>query len=155
MYAIRSYYAVVSNTVQATDQPVGKYYITVTDNNGLGCSVTDSIVITVPNPLVISNIVKGATNCNDSVGIATATVIGGVEPYAYQWYQTSSGLSANIAYADSSTRITSYNVCYTKLLRATAVAGNITVTPNSTCGSGTSSSLAVTIDEIPSAAGFV
>jgi len=74
----------VQVTQTATDLPTGVYHVTVTDM--LGCSATDSVVISGPyEPL---SVVATSTdvNCVDANnGTATATVFGGSPGYAYLW----------------------------------------------------------------------
>ena len=61
----------------------GVYYVTVTDSNGI--AATDTVIITEPTQLVITDTITNAScaSCND--GTATINVIGGVPPISYLW----------------------------------------------------------------------
>ncbi len=62
----------------------GIYKITVIDNNG--CDASDSVTITVPAPLIISNIdVRNASCFEGDNGTALATGQGGTTPYGFAW----------------------------------------------------------------------
>jgi gliding motility-associated-like protein len=67
------------------------YFLTVVDAND--CIYEDSIEIVEPDTLVLSISIT-ETQCTDSIGIATATVTGGVAPYTYNWYQLSNPATA-------------------------------------------------------------
>jgi len=68
----------------ATGLPAGTHDVTVTDMNG--CSVSTSVIITQPTPLNPSiSIINNISCFGLSDGSATATVLGGVPTYSYQW----------------------------------------------------------------------
>lgn len=69
------------------------YYVTVTDGNG--CSKTDSVKLTVSNPLVSHNS-QNVSCYNASNGSATAIVSGGRSPYSYSWNTTPVNTNATI-----------------------------------------------------------
>lgn len=77
--------------------PAGQYAVTVT--GGVGCSVTDTVVITEPSAIV-AVVTASNTNCyQDSTGSVTVAVTNGTSPYSYLWddpsaqtTQTASGL---------------------------------------------------------------
>ncbi len=71
------------NTSTINNLSLGTYTVTITDNGG--CSATASTTIGQPAELVAS-INNGNLSCNDSAdGFATASAIGGIPPYTYQW----------------------------------------------------------------------
>lgn len=60
----------------------GTYTVTATDNRG--CAITSSIIVSEPPQISIAFSVNNAS-CGFSDGSIDAVVIGGVEPYSYQW----------------------------------------------------------------------
>lgn len=68
----------------AADLCTGSYTVTVTDNQG--CSVEGSVDIGVSDMGITAYTEAMSATCEGSCdGEATATVIGGNEPYSYQW----------------------------------------------------------------------
>jgi gliding motility-associated-like protein len=65
----------------------GPYYVEVTDVNG--CSITDSVLITEPSPIVANQVVNAAT-CGMSDGSIIVSASGGSGTYTYLW-NTGSG----------------------------------------------------------------
>ena len=68
------------------------YFVTIIDSNG--CSISDSVYINEPN--VLSSTISSTNNpCEgDTIGVAAITVVGGSQPYTYDW---NNGLSNNSA----------------------------------------------------------
>lgn len=60
----------------------GTYSITITDTNG--CTVTDSITLVQPQP-VVTTVVMNDTICLGQGGTVVATASGGTGPYAFAW----------------------------------------------------------------------
>ena len=60
----------------------GNYEVTVTDQNS--CILIDSIIISQPNPIILTP-VKTNSTCGMSNGSASITVSGGSVPYFYAW----------------------------------------------------------------------
>lgn len=102
-----SYYYLWSNndtTATINGLSPGKYTVTVTDS--VGCSKTDSIIVT--EPYLLETSITDSTNISCyslSDGSATVTPAGGTEPYSYLWDNPSvstgseaAGLSANYYY---------------------------------------------------------
>jgi len=70
----------------ATDLAAGEYWVQVTDANG--CTDSDTIIITEPEPFVISPTTPQifAPSCfNAGDGMAVVEVSGGIPPYVFQW----------------------------------------------------------------------
>ena len=86
--------------------PAGTYSLTLTDFNN--CTVSDSVTLTQPAPLVSQGIVADTTGCGANIscnggadGNATVTVTGGCTPYSYLWTggdtsQAATGLTAGL-----------------------------------------------------------
>jgi len=66
---------------------IGWHYVSVNDT--LGCSNTDSVFVMKEHDYYIT-FDTVSTVCGDSLGIATAYPIGGIEPYSYNWSTGSS-----------------------------------------------------------------
>jgi len=77
-------WATGDTTSSIGDLCAGNYVVTVTDVDG--CSVTDTIVLTEPAPLMVNFSVDSATCSTTCDGAATAHVTGGVAPYAFNWF---------------------------------------------------------------------
>ena len=72
----------VSTSTTASNLPAGNYLVTATDSNG--CSQTQNIIITQPQPLTAATSANPAT-CNQNNGSAYVTVSGGSGVYSYVW----------------------------------------------------------------------
>lgn len=68
----------------------GSYTVTVTDQNG--CELNETVVISAPQPLVLTVSSNDATCSSGTNGTAGVTVSGGRTPYTYLW---STGSTAN------------------------------------------------------------
>ncbi|MBS1612574.1 MAG: SprB repeat-containing protein, partial [Bacteroidetes bacterium] len=62
---------------------IGNYAVTVTDQNS--CSATANTVITQPAPIVINTSTTPALCNGSSNGTITVVVVGGTQPYQYDW----------------------------------------------------------------------
>ncbi len=69
----------------------GTYNVVITDANGTtgGCRSTNSVTITEPTKLVISNSVTDVKCFAQSNGGVNATISGGVTPYSFSWTNAS------------------------------------------------------------------
>jgi gliding motility-associated-like protein len=76
----------------ATGLPTGTYVATVTDANG--CAATQSTIIAQPAALVATATKASDVLCHGgSTGKAYVTVMGGTQPYLYQWNTASTQLT--------------------------------------------------------------
>ncbi|MCK9499862.1 MAG: gliding motility-associated C-terminal domain-containing protein, partial [Bacteroidales bacterium] len=74
----------------------GDYSYTVTDANG--CSSVTSGTVTQPEMIVLTAIVDENVSCNGLAdGQATASAIGGTEPYTYHWDNPSSSYGSTVS----------------------------------------------------------
>lgn len=69
--------------VTATNLTEGKYAVTIT--NGLGCTSTNSVVVSQPAKLALASTVTEVMCSGDNTGAASITPSGGVFPYTYSW----------------------------------------------------------------------
>lgn len=80
-------YSYTWSTTDTTDSisgvGFGTYVLTVVDS--VGCSMSDTIVISAPPAMVFDSIVVTNSTCNASDGGAQAYVSGGTPGYTYQW----------------------------------------------------------------------
>ena len=103
----------------ATGLCAGSYAVIATD--GAGCPDTLCITVIEPNPILISIIGNDAL-CNGSCdGEATATVIGGIQPYTYEWYSSPLNTSLN------QFSLTANNLCAGNYYIAVTDANGITI----------------------------
>lgn len=88
----------------------GEYYVIVTDHNG--CEQRDSITITEPAPLVVTDVVSNVSCFNANDGSVNLTVSGGTAPYTYLWSNgaTTSGVS-NLPGGQICATVTDANSC--------------------------------------------
>lgn len=61
----------------------GQVSVTVTDD--VGCTATESYIITQPDSLELTGVVTNVTCASDSNGAIDVTVVGGTTPYTYLW----------------------------------------------------------------------
>lgn len=84
-----------STTGNQVDQPTnstysnlaaGTYIVTMQDQDPLGCRVSDTIVVTQPQQLSVTQGRLQNETCNPgNDGLASVIVTGGIKPYAYEW----------------------------------------------------------------------
>ena len=110
-----------SSTALLNNIGAGTYNVTVTDN--YGCSGTAGVTLTQPDEMVAAIGSSVNVSCNgENSGSASVSVSGGTAPYEYIWDDSAHTPLATANHLEAGTyhvtvRITSYNVCYTKLLR--------------------------------------
>ncbi|MBC8266540.1 MAG: T9SS type A sorting domain-containing protein [Flavobacteriales bacterium] len=61
----------------------GTHYFTITDSNN--CTFTDSVIITEPNAISVTDTTTNVLCNGDSTGTATLIIIGGTTPYIESW----------------------------------------------------------------------
>ena len=84
--------ATFATTASITGITTAKYYLTVTDNNGL--TDVDSVIITEPALLVAATVIDSNVTCKSGVnGGATASATGGTAPYTYAWSTSTSSVT--------------------------------------------------------------
>lgn len=131
-----------STTQSITINQSGSYYVTVTDING--CSNTsDAITITV-NPLP----------ANAGTISGTATVCQGQNSVAYSVPTIANATSYIWSLPTGATGTSSTN-SITINYGASAVSGNISVKGNNSCGDGSMSTRAITVNPLPANAGVI
>jgi gliding motility-associated-like protein len=104
----------VGSTDQVTNLVAGSYNVTVRDNNQ--CNVTNSFVITQPQPFILSETHVNVACNGDATGSITTSIQGGAgAPYTYVW-------SPNVSTTDNATNlpIGTYNVTVTDANNCTA-----------------------------------
>ena len=103
----------------------GLYFVSVVDANG--CADTASALISQPDELILSETIFNVSCKGGHNGYIIVTPMGGVPDYDITWnngYFSDSignlpvGNYTITVIDDNGCRITSYNVCYTKLLRS-------------------------------------
>lgn len=98
------------NGIQINNLCIGKYYLTITDQNG--CSSTDSTTITQPSVLSVQT-TSTPTACSFNDGVVNANPTGGTNPYSYSW--TKSGSNEGLTKAVSGKGIGTYDVTVTDM----------------------------------------
>ena len=97
------------NTGAISSLLVGTYTVTVTDTNN--CVSTDSVVISQPAELTISDVISPA-NCGQSDGSVTVSGSGGFPPYTWLWSDGQVGpVANNLASGTYSVTLTDLNLC--------------------------------------------
>lgn len=74
------------------DLTAGWYTFLVTDANG--CSISDSIEVTQPDPLTLNEVITPASCFGFSDGIIDISPTGGTAPYSFTWFNSDYALSA-------------------------------------------------------------
>ncbi len=105
----------------------GKYVVIVTDTNS--CTATDSITITQPAALTLSDTVTNVSCAGAGNGSITLTIGGGTTPYSYLWSNGDTTATAgNLGGGNYTVVVTDANLC--------TIGGTFTVNePNALSGS--------------------
>lgn len=94
----------------ATGLSAGSYSVTVTDGNG--CSGMASTTITQPTELQIAYQATHISCDGATLGTASVSVVGGVQPYTYTWSNGQTGTSvANLTAGTYACTVTDTNGC--------------------------------------------
>ncbi|MGB6268654.1 MAG: PKD domain-containing protein, partial [Olleya sp.] len=96
-----------------TNLAAGTYTVLIRDSNPTQCPIQETFVITNPSPIVITETVIDAIDCDiENSGSINLEVTGGVEPYSFLWSnnETTKDL-VNIGKGDYSVTITDANNC--------------------------------------------
>lgn len=130
----------------------GTYIVNMRDSDPVGCQVTDTIVVTEPEPLDVALVELVNETCvvgND--GRVTVSASGGTGPYQYFWSngQTDS-VAVNLSAGVYDLRVVDANDCENSLFQATIIAPTppqITSLENDTlnCSTDTNGSLSVAV----------
>ena len=91
----------VSVLQDAANLAPGKHYVYVTDDDGNGCKVVDSVNIAEPTEIILAGFQIDSTECGGTTGTITITPDGGtraagVNPYTYTW-EHDGGLTDSVA----------------------------------------------------------
>ncbi len=132
-------------TASISNLSAGTYTVIVADSNG--CSATNTVTVTQPQPLT-DKLTSTISSCAND-GTATATVNGGTSPYTYLWTpsgqttSTATGLSAGL-YTVTITDNKGCSIVDTITVHSTSTL-NITVTgTDELCNGGTTATARVT-----------
>ncbi|MBC7694237.1 MAG: gliding motility-associated C-terminal domain-containing protein [Burkholderiales bacterium] len=114
----------------------GTYSVTQTDGNG--CSITQSITVTQPTSLTLTSTLTPAT-CGNANGSGTVTVAGGTPAYTYNW--SNSGITSVLGGVSAGTYtlvVTDFKGCVlTRTVNVTNIPGPTAITGTTTlagCG---------------------
>ncbi len=80
-----------SITTAAQNLIAGNYGFLITDANG--CLLSDTLLVTQPDPIVMNEIITPVTCFGLSNGQVNISPIGGTSPYQYTWYNSTFALS--------------------------------------------------------------
>lgn len=96
---------------QRNNLSAGTYSVTVTDFSG--CSLSSSISLQDPSPLIITQYIVNPVSCaNSSDGVLAAAVTGGAPPYNFEWGNGDDGLtSENLTCGVYPVTVTDANGC--------------------------------------------
>ena len=128
-----------------TGLPAAVYSVTVLDS--LGCSASDSAVITEPGLIVLNAFVNNVLCNGDLAGSIDLTVAGGTTPYLYSWLsgQTTEDLNG-LAAGTYAVQVTDINGCQDSLTATIGEPPALTVIPvvtNAPCGGATGNNGAI------------
>ena len=95
----------------ATNLSAGIYTVSVSDA-ATGCTITKSITITEPDPIIITPTVINASDEMTADGSISLEVIGGTGPYTYMWSNgATTSTVENLPFGTYSVKVTDANGC--------------------------------------------
>ncbi len=101
-----------ANTANIDNLSAGTYTVIITDNNG--CTNTGSTIIEANNPMTITCLAEDVLCTGESNGQVSVEIIGGVEPYLFEWSNGStSTLIEDIPAGEYIVTVTDANGCST------------------------------------------
>jgi gliding motility-associated-like protein len=114
------------NAASATGLTSGSYTVSVTDN--AGCTTSETVTITQPNQLVISETITAAA-CGSTNGAISLAVTGGTGAYTYSWTPSSvtGSLASNLAGGAYSVVVTDAAGCNLTESYVVTVSGSLNV----------------------------
>lgn len=138
----------LQTTATATGLAPGSYIVTTQDN--IGCTRTDSILITEPLPLVLGDIITNVSCPGGNDGSITVNATGGTAPYSYLFTpggQTTQTITSQLV-GNYSVTVTDANGCTQILASTIAEPQPIVITFASTnvlCAGGSDGSATATV----------
>ncbi|PKA98001.1 putative secreted protein (Por secretion system target) [Flavobacteriaceae bacterium MAR_2009_75] len=82
-----------NKSVNIAELEIGTYRVTITDDDGDGCSVTsDDIVVSTTPPPTIASSTTTPISCDSGAGSIEIEIEGGIMPYNYQWTTPTDGV---------------------------------------------------------------
>ncbi|MBT6684759.1 MAG: T9SS type B sorting domain-containing protein, partial [Bacteroidetes bacterium] len=100
----------ISSSEDLLNIAAGNYFITITDTNN--CFEIDSVFISEPNELTITETIVDVLCYNDSTGSISLTVGGGTNPYSYLWSNSVTSQDNNqLPYGQYFVTITDQHTC--------------------------------------------
>ena len=127
---------------------IGTYQVTVTDANG--CSATDEVIVKSGGNISV-NAGADVTTCSPSTTL-TATVTGGVAPFAYKWSNAATTPSVSVGIGTYQVTVTDANGCTATDEVIVKSGGNIAVNAGAdvtTCAPSTTLNATVTSGVAP------
>lgn len=135
-----------ATTASITGVAAGKYYVTVTD--ALSTSLNDSVTITEPTAIVVTDAITNASANGLTDGAIDITVTGGTTPYTFVWSNAATTEDISGIGAGSYTvTVTDANACTSANTYSVTQPTTITlvdVITNVSCNGGADGSIALT-----------
>ncbi len=134
----------------ATGLNAGTYTCTITDANN--CMMTQTVLVSEPDPLVSTPTSTSALCNGNSNGSATVSVFGGTSPYTYSWAPSggTAATATGLAAGTYTCTITDLNNCTTtqtvQVTEPAVLAGVITTATNPIFCNGTNGSIDLTVN---------
>jgi gliding motility-associated-like protein len=136
------------NSLTANNLSTGIYTVTVTDNNG--CTISSTVTVTEPTPVVANSSTVMNVSCNGgSNGSSTVVANGGTPGYVYLWSPTggNSVNANNLSAGPFTVTVTDNNGCSitstTVITEPTVLAANGSTIKDVSCFNGNNGSAAV------------